>query len=159
MTLRLSLETHPEPRRFYGLWTASGDRAVRRDIPRLSRRYHQISGLPAPALPFLVLCRDYDRRTGAFSLFVGGETEREGLEPFDLPAGLYARAEVRPLLGLFWGAAIGGAKREFYAKWLPASGYRPRNLEFEYHTARSVGRFPSVDLCFALERPGDGAAP
>ena len=155
MALRLSLETHPEPQRYYGLWANSSDRAIQKDIPHLSRRYHQVSGLPELALPFLVLCRDYDQRTGAFSLFVGGAVEREGLEPFDLPPGLYARAEVRPLLGLFWGAAVGGAKREFYTKWLPASGYRPRNLEYEYHTAKSVGGSPAIDLCFAIERPGE----
>ena len=53
-------------------------------------------------------------------------------------------------LGYTYDMAVGEAKRYFYTKWLPGSGYAARNLEYELHTEKSVGKAPSIDLLFAV---------
>ena len=144
-------------RTFWGLWGSASDRTVAADIPALSRRCGEVSARPvAQELPFCVLSRDYDEQTGQFALFVGGTREAPGLERLTLPAGLCAQITVRPRFRCLWGAAVGRAKRFFYTRWLPASPYRAANLEYEYHTAASVGRHPAVDLIFALIDPEEG---
>lgn len=144
-------------RTIYGCGRASADRTIARDIPALSRAYARATeSQPGGVLPLYVLSRDYDPAMGGFFLLVGGEAGDTALQAVELPAGTYARVEVRPELGLFWGAAIGRAKRWFYTVWLPGSGYAARNLEYEYHTQKSRGRRPAVDLLFAI---GKGDAP
>lgn len=140
-------------RRICGLETASSDRSVSVDIPRLSAEYHAVSGTrEGGVLPFYVLSRDYEPRGGTFRLFVGGEPAHEGLRELTLPAGLCAVMAVKPKLGFLWGAAVGEAKRWFYTVWLPQSGYRPQNLEYEYHTEKTLGKKPELDLVFAVEK-------
>lgn len=136
----------------YGIWGTSSDKGQARDIPRLSRMLYALLGIPAGSLlPYYVVSKDYDVRTKAFALFVGGERRGQGLGTAVLPAGLYAETTVRPVLGFLWGPAIGRAKGAFYAQWLPSSGYDARNLEFEYHDARSTGKGRSIQLFFAIE--------
>lgn len=101
-------------------------------------------------LPLYVLSRNYDPRTEAFELLIAGNFVAPPLAAFTLEAGLYARITVRPKLGFLWGPAVGEAKRYFYTKWLPGSGYAARNLEYELHTEKSVGKAPSIDLLFAV---------
>lgn len=91
-----------------------------------------------------------DPRTEAFELLIAGNFVAPPLAAFTLEAGLYARITVRPKLGFLWGPAVGEAKRYFYTKWLPGSGYAARNLEYELHTEKSVGKAPSIDLLFAV---------
>lgn len=140
----------------FGLWKDAGDRTVSRDIGSLADEYHRVSALPkGTVFPYFVLSRNYDGQSGRFELFVGSTVEKPGLERLVLPAGDYARMEVRPKLGFLWGAAVGAAKRYFYTRWVPQSPYRPLNLEYEYHTEKSRGSRPAIDLLFAVE-PVDG---
>lgn len=99
-----------------------------------------------------MVSRDYDAAAGTFTLFLGDDGSNRGLEQEILPAGLYAKLEIRPKLGFLWGPAIGAAKRWFYRKWLPASAFEAVNLEYELHTEKSIGKHPSIDLLFAVRR-------
>lgn len=135
----------------YGCWGASSDRGQARDIPALAGRFYAAIGKrEGDVLPFYVLSKDYDEKTHAFSLFIGGEEAHVGLEPLTLPEGTYGCITVRPKLGVLWGAAVGAAKRYFYARWLPASPYEALNMEFELHDARSVGKKPEITIWFAV---------
>lgn len=137
----------------YGLWTASSDRTVSKDIPALSKRYYAAIGRdPGTVLPFMVLSKDYDEKAHTFSLFIGGTTEHNALKSAPLPEGLYGQITVRPKLGFLWGPAIGEAKRYFYAAWLPGSPYTARNMEYELHTEKSVGKKPEITLLFSIEK-------
>lgn len=140
----------------YGLHSPSQDKTQSRDIPALSGQfYDRIGGRPETRLPFYVVSRDYAPETGRFTLFIGNDGSNRGLEREVLPAGTYARLEVRPKLGFLWGAAIGQAKRWFYTRWLPESGYEAVNLEYELHTQRAAGSHPSIDLLFAIRRKAE----
>ena len=140
-----------EERTIYGLLRVSCDRTISKDIPKLSKEYKAVLGQKG-ALPFFVLSRNYREKDGVFELLIGGLVEKPGLTALILPAGEYAKITVQPKLGFLWGAAIGEAKRFFYTQWLPASPYRPLNLEYECHTEKSVGRHPSIDLYFAVTK-------
>lgn len=148
--LTVTLETM-EAQEIHGVWGKSSDRTVSKDIPRLSAEYYQAVGKKeGEVLPFYVLSRNYDPRTEAFELLIAGDFAAPPLAAFTLEADLYARITVRPKLGFLWGPAVGEAKRYFYTKWLPGSGYAARNLEYELHTEKSVGKAPSIDLLFAV---------
>ena len=143
-----------EERVLHGLWTRSNDKTIAKDIATLSAQYHAAVGLAAGrVLPYVVLSQNYDTASGDFELFVGSTTPSEGLETLVLLAGDYAVMTVKPKLGFLWGAAIGSAKRFFYTKWLPQSQYAAKNVEYEYHTEKSVGKHPTIDLIFAIEKP------
>lgn len=146
-----------EEQLLYGLHAPSADQTQSRDIPALSTAfYNRIGGKPGAQLPFYVVSKDYDKASGGFTLFVGGEGSNQSLETEVLPAGIYAKLEVCPKLGFLWGPAIGAAKRWFYTQWLPGSGYEALNLEYELHTEKSVGKHPSVALLFAIVRRKNG---
>ena len=147
----------PPEQTLYGLHMQSGDRTQSRDIPALSAAFYaRIGGKPGAVLPLYVVSKSYDAASGCFTLFVGDDGSNRGLEQELLPAGVYARLEVRPRLGLLWGPAIGAAKRWFYTRWLPGSGYEAVNLEYELHTEKSVGKHPSVALLFAIREKAGG---
>lgn len=149
----MEIELSPQPgKTIYGLWASSSDKTIAKDIPTLSGRFYKtLQKEPGAILPFYVLTKDYDQATGSFRLLIGCEEQAEGLEAFQLADSAYARVTVKPKLGFLWGPAIGGAKRYVYAKWLPASGYEALSLEYEYHTVKSTGRNPEIDLFFALK--------
>lgn len=64
VNLEVTLETM-EAREIHGLWGRSSDRTVSKDIPRLSGEFYQAAGKKAgEVLPFYVLSRNYDPRTG-----------------------------------------------------------------------------------------------
>ncbi|WP_195268001.1 effector binding domain-containing protein [Eubacterium sp. 1001713B170207_170306_E7] len=138
--------------KLYGLWKKSNDRSISEDIRVLSEAYHKAVGQPDTVLPFFVLSSNYKAQTQDFELFIGSVSEREGLEEHTIPAGAYAKMTVRPRLKCLWGRAIGVAKRYFYTRWLPESAYEALNMEYEYHTEKSVGRHPEVDLIFAVKK-------
>lgn len=151
-SFEVTLERREQAQEVYGVWAESGDRTAAKDIPRLSEEFYRRAGRSKKkVLPFFVLSRDYCEQTGAFKLFIGGTIPGDGLERLALPAGLYARVTVKPKLGFLWGPAIGEAKRRFYTRWQPASGYRCAGWEYEYHTEKSFGRSPSIDLLFAMQ--------
>lgn len=137
----------------YGLEMETRDARLHRDIPELTRRYRACTGRNARrALSLYVLTRDYAPESGRSTLFIGGRLPGEGLQALRLPGGLYAKLEIRPRFQFLWGAATGSAKRWFYTRWLPQSGFEARNLEFELHAARALERRPSAELYFALKR-------
>lgn len=142
-----------EERAIFGKWTASNDKTVAADIRALSKQYHSIVSLPeGGVLPYFVLSRNYQKKSGEFELLIGGALEKDGLECLVLPAGEYAKMTIKPKLGFLWGAAIGEAKRYFYTNWILQNTYRALNMEYEYHTEKSVGRHPAIELIFAIER-------
>ncbi|MCQ4638114.1 GyrI-like domain-containing protein [Anaerovorax odorimutans] len=137
----------------YGLWKKSNDKTISRDIDTLSEAYHSAVALSqGSVLPYFVLSKNYDEKTKNFELFIGSTFEHESLQNLLLPAGEYAKITVRPKLGLLWGASIGQAKRYFYTKWLPESGYQSLNMEYELHTERSKGNHPAIDIIFAIQQ-------
>jgi len=137
----------------YGLWMKSSDKTISKDIPALSKRYYDAIGeMPKSVLPFFVLSKDYDEASGQFHLFVGGEVQHEQLDAHELPAGDYGKITVKPKLGFIWGLAIGEAKQYFYTKWLPASEYKALNMEYEYHTEKSIRKKPEIDILFLIEK-------
>lgn len=136
----------------YGIWTTSNDKTISADISALSEQYYLIVSLQkGSVLPFFVLSRNYDEQSGDFELFIGGRIKKDGLEPFLLPGGTYAKITIKPRLGFMWGPAIAGAKRYFYRKWLPKSPYEALNMEYEFHTEKSIRIYPSIDLIFAVK--------
>lgn len=137
----------------YGLWKKSNDKTISADIAELSKRYHGAVAVPeGEVLPYFVLSRNYDERSKDFELFIGSTIDHMGLESFILPAGEYARATIQPKLGFLWGIAIGQAKKFVYKKWLPESSYTALNMEYEYHTEKSRGKRPVLELLFAVQR-------
>lgn len=42
------------------------------------------------------------------------------------------------------------AKKYFYTQWLPQSKYEAKNMEYEFHTEKSIGKHPTVDIIFAI---------
>ena len=139
-----------EQKTVYGVAGNSGDKTIARDIPRLSGVFYSALG-EKRVLPFYVVCSGYDEKTGGFELFVGGDKNADKLQSLTLEKGTYVRTTVRPKLGFLWGPAIGEAKREFYTKWLPQSGLTAKNLEYEYHTQKSLGLRASIDILFAVK--------
>ena len=129
-------------RSVYGCSMVSSERTVSEDILVLAKRYRAARPNASwPVLPFFVLSRGFNRATGRFSLFVGGEEQAEGL---------YARIIVKPRFAFLLGREIGRAKRYFYQAWLPNSAYMGQNLEYEYHTAKSMEPRPQVELIFGI---------
>lgn len=154
--MNIMILTQPQ-RTLYGLWQKSSDRTIAKDIPRLSQKYYTATGkTPKSVLPFYVLTKEYDPKTGGFQLFIGGELENSALERYCLPEAIYGKIPVRPRFGFLWGLAVGNTKRDFYTKWLPESGYEPLNMEYEYHTEKSVAKKAEIDLFFALKSDNSG---
>lgn len=135
-----------EEQLLFGIGCRSNDSTQRRDIPTLCRKLNNYYG-EQPALPLYVISSDYDEKSRSFDLFAACRNHFEKAESFALPAGLYAELPVQPMLGFFWGIAIGKAKCWFYREWLPKSEFAARNLEYELH--REEG---GVVLRFAIER-------
>lgn len=135
----------------YGVWSKMTDQTAAKDISALSSEFHRRTRTKnGTVLPFFVLSRNYDEHTGSSELFIGGLMPYEGLTALVLSGGRYAVITVKPKLGFLWGLAVGEAKRFFYTQWLPQSGCIAQNMEYEYHTAHSIGKNPTVDIVFAI---------
>ncbi|ADZ83225.1 GyrI-like domain-containing protein [Cellulosilyticum sp. ST5] len=142
-----------EQQTIYGLWQKSNDKTISKDIKSLSQKYHMAVSVPeGEVLPYFVLSRNYDEQSNNFEMFIGSTFDKDGLETFILPASEYAKITVKPKLGFLWGASIGEAKRYFYTKWLPKNSYEALNMEYEYHTEKSTGNQPTIDIIFAIQR-------
>lgn len=137
----------------FGLWSICNDTSVSKDIKALSKKYYDIVGKKeGEVLPFYVLSKDYNEQTKDFRLFIGGLIENSKLEKIVLSQGCYGMMTIRPKLKFLWGLSIGQAKRFFYTKWLPQSDYKGLNLEYEYHTEKSISKIPEIEIYFALEK-------
>ena len=142
-----------EEETIHGLWRKSNDRTISKDIKALSEKYHAAVSLPmGKVFPYFVLSRNYDVQSKDLELFIGSTTDKNGLERLILPAGKYASITVKPKMGFLWGASIGEAKRYFYTKWLPGSPFEALNMEYEYHTEKSIGKQSTIDIVFAIQR-------
>ncbi len=136
----------------YGLWRKANDKTVAKDITDLSSTYHQVTATQHGAvLPFFVLSRNYHPDSQDFELYIGSLTPGVSLEKLVLPEGQYAVITVKPKFGFLWGLAVGEAKRYFYTQWLPASTCQAENMEYEYHSEKSIGRNPTVDVVFFIK--------
>lgn len=135
----------------YGIWMKSNDKTISKDIQKLSKEYYEVvSKNQGEVLPFYVLTTNYKEKTGDFQMLIGGNMERDDLEHYKLKQGKYAKITVKPKLGFLWGTAIGEAKKFFYKKWIPERGYKPLNVEYEFHTEKSLEKSPTVDLIFGI---------
>lgn len=142
-----------EERKVYGIWKKSNDASIAKDINTTSAEYNQIVGVKKEAvLPYFVLSCNYDETTKEFELFIGSTKKADGLTEYEIPKGLYGCMNVCPKLGFLWGPAIGEAKQYFYAKWIKEHPYRILNMEYEYHTEKSIGKKPSIEIMFAIEK-------
>lgn len=142
-----------ERRTVYGVWCDANDQTVSANIKSLAEKYAAAVALPKESVwPYVVLSRNYHEQSGDFEMLIGGPVEKDGLNAFELPEGEYAVMRIKPKWGFLWGASIGEGKRFFYKKWLPQREYRALNMEYEYHTGKSIGWHPSVELVFAIER-------
>jgi len=152
MSIEVTTITMPQ-RMIYGMRGNSSDKAISKDIPSLSKKYYDAIGKPSGSvLPFFVLSHNYSETTKQFDLFIGGQTEHGQLEEYELPEGIYGKITVKPKFGFVWNLAIGEAKRYFYIKWLPASGYSALNMEYELHSEKSIAKKPEIDLLFAISK-------
>ena len=137
----------------FGLSQKSNDRTQKKDIPAISKRYFGVVGKESgEVIPFFVVSKDYHESTKDFQLFVGGMIEKDNLETFVIPKGVYGKVTIKPKMGFMWGQSIGEAKRVFYTKWLLNSDYASRNMEYEYHTETSIGKHPQIDILFSVEK-------
>lgn len=144
---------HMDELKISGLWRNSNDKTISNDIKKLSEEYHSIVSLPeGKVFPYFVLARNYDEQSKDFEMFIGSTIDKKGLECLLLSAGEYAKVTVKPKLGFLWGVSIGEAKRYFYTKWLPESPFKALNMEYEYHTEKSIGKHPTIDIFFAIQR-------
>ena len=140
----------------YGLCRKSNDRTQAKDIPAISKKYYEaVSEKSGEVIPFFVIAKDYNKSTKDFLLFIGGVVERNNLETFIIPKGIYGKVTIKPKMGFMWGLSIGEAKRAFYTKWLPNSDYTALNMEYEYHTEISTGKNPQIDVLFSIEKRSD----
>ncbi|SHM22696.1 hypothetical protein SAMN02746066_01255 [Anaerosporobacter mobilis DSM 15930] len=136
----------------YGLTLKSSDHRQSKDISKLSTEFYFKSNQESEkTFPFYILSKDYNESTKEFQLFVAGVTPFEGSSQMTLPKGYYAVMTIKPKFKFFWGITIGQAKTFFYRKWLPCSEYTGLNMEYEYHTQRSVTNQPTIDLYFAIK--------
>lgn len=144
---------HLDELKIFGLWKKSNDKTISNDIKTLSEKYHSMVSLPeGKVFPYFVLARNYDEYSKDFEMFIGSTIDKNELESFILSAGEYARITVKPKLGFLWGVSVGEAKRYFYTKWLPESPFEALNMEYEYHTEKSIGKHPTIDIFFAIQR-------
>jgi predicted transcriptional regulator YdeE len=133
----------------YGLSKRSNDKTISKDTNELSTKFYAIIN-KKPVLPYFVLSKNYNENTKSFEMFVGSIYENIMFEKFKIPEGKYAKITINPKLGFMWGLSIGEAKRFFYKNWLKNSKYKPLNMEYEYHTEKSIGKYPTIDICFSI---------
>jgi len=142
----------------FGLCQKSNDRTQAKDIPAISKRYYEaVSKASGEVIPFFVVSKDYNESTKDFQLFVGGVIEKDNLETYVIPKGIYGKVTIKPKVGFMWGLSIGEAKRAFYTAWLPKSNYTALNMEYEYHTEISKGKNPQIDILFSVEKRNEYA--
>jgi len=118
-----------ENENIYGVKCKSNDKSISKDIFEISQKYYDlIDKKNGEIIPFFVLSKDYNEKTKAFELFIGGLIQNVKLESITIPKGLYAKIIVKPKLKFIWGLAIGEVKRYFYTKWIPNNEYVGLNM-------------------------------
>ena len=135
--------------KIYGFSKRSNDKALPKDIKELSSKYHNIID-KKPKIPFFVLSRDYDIKTKDLEIFIGSIYENKAFEQYTIPKGKFAKMTIKPKLGFLWGLSIGEAKRHFYIKWIKNNKFKPLNMEYEYHTEKSLSNKPTIEIIFSI---------
>ena len=135
--------------KIYGFSKKSNDKTIAKDIHELSVKFYGIMN-KKPVIPYFILSKNYDIKTKDFEMFIGSIYENTLFTQYIIPEGKYAKITVRPKLGFMWGLSIGEAKRYFYTIWLKNSKYEPLNMEYEYHTEKSIGKKPAIDILFSI---------
>ena len=138
-----------EENTIYGLSKKSNDKTVAKDIKELGKQHKDIVR-KEKVLPFFVLSKNYNEQTKDFDMFIGSTVESKELEQYIIPKGKYARITIKPKLGFLWGLSVGETARYFYTNWIKNSNYKPLNMEYEYHTEKSIGKNPTIDMIFAI---------
>jgi len=133
----------------YGLAKMSNDKTVAKDINELAKQYKDIVK-KEKVLPFFVLSKNYNEQTKDFDMFIGSTVESKELEQYIIPKGKYAKIIIKPKLGFWWGLSVGEAARYFYTNWIKSSNYKSLNMEYEYHTEKSIGKKPTIDMIFSI---------
>jgi len=135
--------------KIYGFSKKSNDKTLPKDIHELSSKYHNIIN-KKPTVPFFVLSKDYDLQTKDLEIFVGSIYENKAFEQYIIPKGTFAKITIKPKLGFIWGLSIGEAKRYFYIKWIKDNKFIPLNMEYEYHTEKSLSKKPTIEIIFSI---------
>jgi Bacterial transcription activator, effector binding domain. len=133
----------------YGLSKISNDKTIAKDITELSKQYKDIVKNET-VLPYFILSKNYNEQTKDFEMLVGGTLEGKQLEQYIISKGKYAKITIKPKFGFLWGLSVGEAKRYFYTDWIKSSNYKPLNMEYEYHTEKSIGKKPTIDIIFSI---------
>ena len=136
--------------KIYGFSKKSNDKTVSRDVKELSTKYHAIIK-KKPIIPYFILSKNYNEKTKDFEMFIGSIYENKAFEQCIIPKGKFAKIIIKPKLGFIWGISIGQAKRYFYTKWIKNSKYKAMNIEYEYHTEKSIGKNPTIEIIFAIK--------
>lgn len=151
-SLKVSIE-HIGQKKLYGLLRRSNQKTFAKDVKALSKQYSAVIDIPKKRVfPYFILSKDHSEGRRDFDLLVGSVIDKGVLDSYVLPAAEYAKITVTPKLGFLWSTSVSAAKRYFYEKWLPANPFEALDLEYEYHTERSTGRRPSIDIIFAVHR-------
>ena len=133
----------------YGLSKMSNDKTISKDITKLSKQYKDIIKNET-VLPYFILSKNYNEQTKDFEILIGGTLEIKQLEQYIISKGKYAKITIKPKFGFLWGLSVGEAKRYFYTNWIKNSNYKPSNMEYEYHTEKSIGKKPTIDIIFSI---------
>lgn len=137
----------------YGLTMLSDDRTQAKDVRDMYQCYKTaVHAEEGAVVPLYIGTKDYNTRSRDFTLFIAGNIQAPGLRPIMLPGGLYAHFPVRARFGYFWGAALRKARCHFYGFWLSHSDYEPRNIDYEFHTQKTMLDSPEVELYFAIKK-------
>ena len=135
--------------KIYGFSKKSNDKSMAKDINELSVKFYSIIK-EKPTIPFFILSKNYNVITKDFDLFIGSICENNTFEQYIISEGKYAKITIKPKFGFLWGLSIGETKRYFYKKWLKNSKYKALNMEYEYHTEKSISKKPTIDIIFSI---------
>ena len=151
------------PIHIVGLEIKTSDKAINRDIEKVSKRFnaikkiHPVSTLKEPWAS-VNISKDYVEEQGTFTYVMGDvvtkvENIPEGLRHYEIPALTYAVFTIQPKSMFAWGLTMGRMKHFIYNDWLPGSPYEPSDLlgDFELHDDRSLGKHPQISLYVALK--------
>ena len=79
----------------FGLCQKSSDKTQAKDISAISKKYYEaVSKESGEVIPFFVASKDYNESTKDFQLFVGGVIEKDNLETFVIPKGIYGKVTI-----------------------------------------------------------------
>lgn len=139
----------------YGIWMKSNYKHISRDISKLSKEYYEIEKKKKEEVsPFYVLLTNHKENTGDCQILVAStiEDNENGLEKYKLQAGTYASITVKPKFNFLSENIISEARKYFYKKWLPSSGYESLNFDYELHSEQSKELNSTLEIVFGIKK-------